>query len=137
VVGAIRFWLIPDNTDDPYKELKGALLRHLSSHVLRSVDELLPVQQQQEDATSQLPGFLPYSPGLWFSSCDSHFFIRGITDSRTKFTLAVRALPVALANVVLYESATDDDPYKKLKEAVLEHLSGVLLTMDIPLQAEE
>ncbi len=88
-------------------------------------------QQQQAAAAAaaaavRLPDFHADSPQCWFDNLDSQFATANITQSITKFHWAVAKLPFSLTPTIrpLTRNPTAvADPYKKLKELLLESYS--------------
>ncbi len=78
--------------------------------------------QQAAAAVIRLPEFHADSPQAWFDCLDSTFATANITQSITKFHLAMSKLPFSLIATVCplaRDPTAVSDPYKELKELLL------------------
>jgi hypothetical protein len=76
-----------------------------------------------------LQAFSKESPRAWFLHSESLMALGAVTESQAKYHHLVRVLPLDVVDGVVddvEDAATlgDDDPYAKLKEAVLRHLGA-------------
>lgn len=72
----------------------------------------------------KIPEFIPSDPELWFAMIEGSFTSAGITIDNTKFGHVIGALPPKYAVEVkdLIMDPPKDEPYKKLKEALIQRL---------------
>ena len=75
--------------------------------------------------TLTFPPFYYKNPSVWFSSIESQFVIRGITQSRTKYFHVLANLPLDVAELVfdVTSSPPEENPYEALKQAVISRTS--------------
>ena len=70
----------------------------------------------------KIPPFWPQDPELWFLQVDAQFSAKNITVSKTKFQHVVGAIATEVAVLVrdIISAPPDDDPYKLLRETLIE-----------------
>lgn len=75
----------------------------------------------------KLPIFWPADPTLWFIQAESQFNVAKVTSSRTKFDHVVSVLPhdvISEVRDIIVSSSSDNDPYKSLKEAIIQRTAS-------------
>lgn len=84
-----------------------------------------PAQQQISRIAMRAPPFWKENPTLWFIQLESQFFTNGITQSDTKYHIAVGALETAIINQVsdVVTNPPINNKYETLKQRLQERFT--------------
>ena len=122
-----RAWFIPISNNPLSQEeaIESDLSSTTNSFHSASNSNGSPMMAQNEGTqyvSIKIPPFWPKDPELWFHQVDAQFAAKGITNTKTKYNHIVAAISPDIAALVreLIQSPPADDPYKALKDRIIE-----------------